>query len=515
MKKLFYLLIVTTFAIGIQSCDDKIEDVAEYNITIDKSLNLDLLKAISPEGDAIELIFEASHDWKIEVSNTWLSVELPSGKKGKITTTINITENPTSEERKATITISSGTTLKKTLEVTQLQKIEEKITFEVIDNEFLNAIPSEGGSTEVKFTASHDWEIIVNDTKTSEWLSVEPLFGGAGEATVIITAIENTTTDTRNATITISIGTTLEKPIEVTQLQKLITVWDSPSKHFANLKGKVASIDKLYTWSNIAFNENGYIESFNDDVSTEQGQIVISVKYTYNESNQLSLIECPNSADLTFTYGNHGKYVEVHQDFFVGAKLSAMYIFQPMLIKNLTGITVKMHGQGTFEYKFNVERNVLTVIDPNEKEWSKTVYSGIFPSVRTYNADVTLDTESGGKVNCTAFYEDIYTFNPENGNILSLTLNVDYKSSDGTLLLEESSSKTYYDDAMNQVKVSGKENYVYDEFGDRLSITGGYFDSTYTYVRDAENNWTTATERVVQNGEYWDTYSDTRIITYH
>ena len=63
----------------------------------------------------------------------------------------------------------------------------------------------------VKFTATASWSAKVDDTKASDWLSVEPTSGGAGSVTLTVTAKPNEGKADREAEVTLTCGKDVHK----------------------------------------------------------------------------------------------------------------------------------------------------------------------------------------------------------------------------------------------------------------------------------------------------------------
>ena len=95
---------------------------------------------------------------------------------------------------------------------------QETITFSPGTNT-TPVLGTTGGSASVTFTTSASWSASVINTRASDWCSVSPTSGGAGTATITITASENTTPDNRAASVTIKSGNATQT-IKVEQKQK-------------------------------------------------------------------------------------------------------------------------------------------------------------------------------------------------------------------------------------------------------------------------------------------------------
>ena len=102
----------------------------------------------------------------------------------------------------------------------------------VIPNEadLTPTLPQEGSKTTIQFTAKAAWSATVSDTRAaSDWLSVSPTAGSAGDVTLTITTQTNDSTDDREGYIKIYSGNAVAT-IAVTQKQRdALTV--TPSKY--------------------------------------------------------------------------------------------------------------------------------------------------------------------------------------------------------------------------------------------------------------------------------------------
>lgn len=79
-------------------------------------------------------------------------------------------------------------------------------------------VGAEGGSVEIRFTASDDWTAALSNDR-AEWLSLSPAKGSAGEATVSVSVDPNDTPDERSAAIRVNCGTATAS-VTVVQKQK-------------------------------------------------------------------------------------------------------------------------------------------------------------------------------------------------------------------------------------------------------------------------------------------------------
>ena len=79
-------------------------------------------------------------------------------------------------------------------------------------------VGAEGGSVEIRFTASDDWTAALSNDR-AEWLSLSPAKGSAGQAAVSVSVDPNDTPDERSAAIRVKCGTATAS-VTVVQKQK-------------------------------------------------------------------------------------------------------------------------------------------------------------------------------------------------------------------------------------------------------------------------------------------------------
>ncbi|WP_159431194.1 BACON domain-containing protein [Millionella massiliensis] len=93
---------------------------------------------------------------------------------------------------------------------------DEEITIDVPDL----TLPDDNAQSTLTFSSSAAWTISLSETKgVEEWLTVEPMSGAAGQATVTVTAEPNENYDDRSAVIRIRSGST-SKSLRVYQKKK-------------------------------------------------------------------------------------------------------------------------------------------------------------------------------------------------------------------------------------------------------------------------------------------------------
>jgi hypothetical protein len=144
--------------------------------------------------------------WTTSVDVSWLSVN-PSSGTGAVNVVINYQQNPTTQPRTGTITITGGN-LTRTVTVVQAGG-QPALS---VDQTTIN-VGSPAGTTTFNITANIDWTGTVSQT----WARLVSA-SGSGSRTVTIEYDENPATQSRMATITIQgVGTGLSRSISLIQ----------------------------------------------------------------------------------------------------------------------------------------------------------------------------------------------------------------------------------------------------------------------------------------------------------
>lgn len=99
----------------------------------------------------------------------------------------------------------------------ELAQDNGKITIE--EDALTQQFITEGGVSEVKFTATGDWNVQQYNTNHYGWASINPVSGEAGENTIYITVLKNETNDNRDFSFLIKTGAD-SKEVKVLQKQK-------------------------------------------------------------------------------------------------------------------------------------------------------------------------------------------------------------------------------------------------------------------------------------------------------
>ena len=267
-------------------------------------LNKNDLSFIAEKGNDTFTI-TSNTSWSITSDQAWCIVSTSSGSDNA-TVTVNVTENTSTDLRSATITVKAGD-LSKTIAVTQagtnptLQLNKTSLTFE-----------SASGSNTFTITSNTAWTVTSNQT----WCTVSPS-SGSGDGKVMIIVSENTSTDSRSATITVKAGD-LSQTIAISQAGAMATLWlnktnmsfnsSNGSDYFTITSNTSWSVTSNQTWCRVSSSsgsDNGTITvNVTENTSTSSRSATITVK-AGGLSQTLSVIQAgatpTNQSTRTFT----------------------------------------------------------------------------------------------------------------------------------------------------------------------------------------------------------------------
>lgn len=148
-----------------------------------------------------------THNWKVESNQLWLTVDKPTGEDDA-TITVTAAPNTTSSSRIAYITVMGQGAFPKTIMVTQSVG-QASLS---VSKTSLNIDAANNSTASFIVTSNVSW--IANKDQT--WLTLDNT-SGTGDATILATASENTSTTPRTATITLMGTGVSTKLVTVTQ----------------------------------------------------------------------------------------------------------------------------------------------------------------------------------------------------------------------------------------------------------------------------------------------------------
>lgn len=219
--------------------------------------------------------------WEAKSNQSWCTAST-SGN----TVTVSVTENISTDQRNATITVSGGEASPVTVSVTQSGK-DYSLGVDPTTLSFVAA----GETKSVTVTSNDSWTVSSNQT----WCTVSPA-SGSNTATVNITAAANSSTSSRAATITIKGTNSGTKTISVSQEpgkpvytltvepSSLSFTYSSDSKNVtvtSNDSWTVSSNKSWCTVSQTSGSNNGTIKiSVTANTSTSSRTATVTVKGT-------------------------------------------------------------------------------------------------------------------------------------------------------------------------------------------------------------------------------------------
>ena len=356
----------------------------------------------------------AEDNWQILNSNPWISVSSMSGS-GNSSIIISVEENPVESSRQGTIDI---TMLDKTISVTIIQRA--KVFNADTDSKSLT-FPAAGGSSTLNVTSNTSWTL----SDYPSWITLSATSGN-GNATVKVTATENTSADQRTSQMYLTIdGKTTKTAISLTQYGKSINVSPTSlaftsSSSTQNVtvtsdgEWEASTSDSWITLSPSSATGNGTLKvnvTENMSVNTRSGSITISMggKDTTIGVTQGSKSFGLTPSSLTFTDKSGSQTVAIETDGTWNATSNASWISV-----NPTS------ASGNSTLLINVTENISS----SERTGSVSVTMGdktLNISVSQRGKYLTIAnslleyTSKGGTIGITVTTNDTWTAYAENG----------------------------------------------------------------------------------------------------
>lgn len=162
------------------------------------------------QGNEVQISFTTNKGWTASSSQSWCTLSITSGEKGSVTLKATMTENTTTEERTAIITIKAGTISQK---IVITQEAAEKDKLELATTSF--TVVAEGKEIQIPFTTDVAWEA----SSDQEWCTLSKAIGEEGTHTLTVTVDKNTGYEDRTATITLKAGN-VQETITISQERK-------------------------------------------------------------------------------------------------------------------------------------------------------------------------------------------------------------------------------------------------------------------------------------------------------
>ena len=227
MKKLELLLLVFASAFLLSACGGDNSPSSEPSPapsptpatpSIDIATTENTSPVLSQTGGSAQLTFKTNADWTAKSSDSWIKVSQTSGKAGTITLTISAEDNDGYDDRKGTVTISSGS-VSKTIDVSQVQK--DAIVLALQDY----SVAATAQTLDFEVETNVSLSVVISDDASS-WIT-QATTRALHTESLHFDIAENPSTETREGTITIS-GGSVSQTIKVKQDGDGIITFEDP-----------------------------------------------------------------------------------------------------------------------------------------------------------------------------------------------------------------------------------------------------------------------------------------------
>ena len=271
MKKLELLLLVFASAFLLSACGGDNSPSSEPSPapsptpatpSIDIATTENTSPVLSQTGGSAQLTFKTNADWTAKSSDSWIKVSQTSGKAGTITLTISAEDNDGYDDRKGTVTISSGS-VSKTIDVSQVQK--DAIVLALQDY----SVAATAQTLDFEVETNVSLSVAISDDASS-WIT-QATTRALHTESLHFDIAPNPTKETREGIITIS-GGSVSQNIKVKQDgDGIITFEDAEVKRicvenwYTNKDGELSfSEAAAVTIIDTTFSNNKIIKSFNE-----------------------------------------------------------------------------------------------------------------------------------------------------------------------------------------------------------------------------------------------------------
>lgn len=193
---------------------------------------------LDQQGGTATVSFTATAAWTADVTAatravSWCSVSPTSGNAGNVTLTVTTTANDTYDERRATVTLRSGT-VSKSFTVSQKQKDALTVTSNKIE---LDAAGGEA-TIEVKANVSYQYDI---EESARSWITVANT-RGLSTSTLKLNVVENESQEKREGRVTIHSGE-LSETVTVYQAGAVPTIVLTQNEYTVGSDGETIQVE--------------------------------------------------------------------------------------------------------------------------------------------------------------------------------------------------------------------------------------------------------------------------------
>lgn len=165
-------------------------DIIQRSITPSVTIDQDTLSVIR-QGGNYTIHVSANTDWQIDYHPSWVTLSQESGGTGEFDITVTVSPNTTSESREDDIGFVT---------VVEGGEGANCVVTQTAEGDFIMVSPNsvefdgEGSSASVEVTSSTEWSA----SEKPDWISLDNYQGPAGTLTVMASASENNTSESRS-----------------------------------------------------------------------------------------------------------------------------------------------------------------------------------------------------------------------------------------------------------------------------------------------------------------------------
>ncbi|MCR5680452.1 MAG: hypothetical protein K6G08_09635, partial [Prevotella sp.] len=243
--------------------------------------------------------------WTVIEKPTWLTVSPMSGT-GNGTLMLGVADYWGSQDKQGILTMGrQGTEMLQQVAVKQLGRTIPALAKQIV-------FGCEESSQEVTLDTDGKWTAAVSNDNSGKWLHVSPA-AGTGSATLTISAEENTSEDTREGTVCVTIADSVQN-IQVVQqgITPFIAVEHEAVALTAAAQSNTVGITSNIEWTattdaawmtvDVTANRNGIVIRTEENLSDHERQAMVTISGSHI-SKQVEVTQAKASAPVTETTG--------------------------------------------------------------------------------------------------------------------------------------------------------------------------------------------------------------------
>ena len=263
---------------------------------------------VSSIGGNVNLTYKTNVECKViipESANDWISISPTTKTLNPQSTSLQISENNTYENRTAVVKVVAVSNDDLAIEYTINQEQNDAI---IADNNRVFDVPFTGGDIRIEYQTNVDCKVVIPDD-AKDWISIVPATRGLVDTSVTLHVSENTTYDNRTATVkVVKVGSEkhiIEYTINQEQNdgffpdeQSILNVggWDTTVdiKYKTNIECEIIIPDNAKEWVANIPKTKGFVQ--------ESSTLRISANYTGAERIAVIKVVAVNREDISAEY---------------------------------------------------------------------------------------------------------------------------------------------------------------------------------------------------------------------